>query len=94
MTIEVLTLEERETHISQCADDRSRWDVFSEDSVFIAKLRRLGFEPTRTSATGAWFTLPASAVSIRKPRQLDEQKRAMLSERMRQTRARQMARNE
>jgi len=84
MAIE-LASSERETHINQVADDRSKWDIFSEDTVFVARLQRLGYTPYRTTPTGAWFTLPSNALTIRKPggRQLTEQQRAELAARLR-----------
>lgn len=46
------TLAEQETVISQTAEDRSSWTVFSNDRVFQAKMRRLGCSPLRLVSGG------------------------------------------
>jgi len=78
-----LTNAERETHVSQTADDRSQWEMYTDDPVWIARMEKLGIEPTRQTSTGVFYTVPDAQVSIRKARKpLTEAQRAKLSKRM------------
>ena len=59
-----LSLEERETHISQSADDRSIWNVFSDDLVFHQRMERLNIAPHKEIGEGRWYRLNRSQVRI------------------------------
>lgn len=64
-----LALEERETHLSMTADDRSLWAVYTDDPVMARKLERAGAKLVKREKTGGrHYTIPASQVSFRKPR--------------------------
>lgn len=60
-----LTNEERETHINMVADDRSVWEVYSDDPVMMARLDKIGVA-YKTTAVGKWYRLNAKQVSLRK----------------------------
>ncbi len=74
---------ERETHISQCADNRAMWEIYTDDPVWQARLQKLGIEPFKTIGEGMWCTVPAAQVAIRKAkRKLTEAESARLAERL------------
>jgi len=75
-----LTNEERETHLNQTADDRSTWELFSDDPVMIARIDKLGIVGIPVGE-GKCYTLDKSQVSIRKKRtpMSDEQREAAAS---------------
>jgi hypothetical protein len=61
-----LSLEEKETHFNQTADDRSVWEVASNDPVWILKLERASATLIRQRGETKFFTIPASQVTIRR----------------------------
>lgn len=62
-----LSLEECETICSQMGDDHSKWTIVSDDPMWLARLERMGFEPTSNRGPTYWFEVPANAVLVRKP---------------------------
>jgi len=76
-----LTNEERETHFNQTADDRSIWELASNDPVWIARIERLGFAPTKTRGETRWYSVPDDFVHIRPKRQMSEAQRLATKER-------------
>ena len=69
MKIADLTLVERETHLSQSADNHDEWEMYTDDPVWISRMNRLGIVAKRTTAAGGKFYLvPDSQITIRKKR--------------------------
>lgn len=62
------SLEETETALTQSADNRGEWHVFSEDIVFQRKMERLGIQPTYISKDGLTkeYTLTSDNISFKK----------------------------
>lgn len=79
-----LTLDEMETSIIINAADRSIIEVYSDDPVWQRRLEKLA-GPGRPANTGPgrFWTLDASYLALRKPRQLSDEQRALLAERAR-----------
>lgn len=82
-----LTLEEMETAITQAADDRSKWNVYSDDPLMVKRLQSQGLIGTKVAnSTGYEFTLPARWLSIRKPREYSAEQREKMADNMRKAR--------
>lgn len=77
------TLEERETHINQSADDRKVWEMATDDPVWIARMKKLGFVPSRIKGETYFFVLPDNQLTIRRKKEVSDDKRRELSERAR-----------
>lgn len=81
-----MTNEERETHLSMTADDRSIWIVFSDDPVMMRRLDAIA-EFVRNVGEGKEYRLRADQLTLRKrKRQLSEAHKAQLADRMRRLR--------
>ena len=81
MTIE-LSNEERETHFSMTADDRSAWAVYSDDPIMQRRLESIGATLTRIApdGLGKHYTLPANQLSLRNaPKPLSDERKAQLA---------------
>lgn len=77
------SLEEMETHLNMVAADRSRWEVFTDDPVWIGRLEKLGFVATRITGVGKEFVLSADQVVIRQgKRRISEEQRAAQTARL------------
>lgn len=72
-----LSLSERETHISQCADDRSKWEIYTDDSVMINKLNKIA--DGIPHGAGMKYIIDGNQVSLRKKRKISNAERARLS---------------
>jgi len=57
---------ERETHLSQTADDHTRWEVYTDDPLWIRRLERLGIAPYKVVGTGRHYRLTNEQVLIRR----------------------------
>jgi hypothetical protein len=69
MKIADLTLVERETHLSQSADNHDEWEMYTDDPIWIARMNRLGIVARRTTAAGGkFYTIPDGQITIRKKR--------------------------
>lgn len=78
-----LTNAERETIISQSADNRDAWHVFSDDPVTIRRLEKLGATRLVTRAGSAEFELRADQLLIRRgKRSTSEAQRGAARQRM------------
>jgi hypothetical protein len=76
MTMADLTLEERETAITQSAADRSRWIIYTDDPVMITKLERLGMPAVvRVDGIGREYIVEANQVSFRRKRIMTEEQK-------------------
>lgn len=79
-----MTLEERETHISQTAAAREEgkgWDVYTDDPVWIRKLEAIGLKSYhQTAGGGKFFTLPENQITLRKARVVSAEEKKRLSE--------------
>lgn len=88
--MELLSNAERETHINQCADDRSYWEVYSDDPVLIKKIDKIAEAYKVVNAgmqqEGKYWRLEKGQVTLRnKPKKkvyTDEEKE-VLAERLR-----------
>lgn len=80
-----LSNEERETSLNMAADDRTVWEVFSDDPVMQRKLESVGAMPVKTTrdGQGKFYRLPANQLTFRKPSALTDEQRAALSMRAR-----------
>lgn len=85
----ILSNEERETHLSMVADDRSIWHISSDDPVLQARLEKIGATLVRVGNGGTthFYTLPSNQVRFIRERKLSDEQRARLSERMRKLRS-------
>ena len=85
MEISDLLLEERETHINQTANDRSKWIIYTDDPVWINRLDKMlgNDEVTRTAnGIGFLYVVPVSYVRVKPPRKLSEEHKAKLREQL------------
>lgn len=89
MSIDELSLEEREIHINQNADDRSVWSIYTDDPVWIKRLNKIvdkaseGSGVTREEAgIGFRYLMPVKYVAIRPPRKLSAEQKARLAQRL------------
>jgi hypothetical protein len=76
-----LSNEERETHLSLVADNRSTWHVYSDDPVMVRRLESVGAKLIRVAADGVgrFYELPSSQITIRKPKKpMSDEHRARL----------------
>jgi len=74
-----LSNEERESHFNMVANDRSVYEVFSDDPVVVARLDKI-CEAYKVTDTGKHYHLPANQVSLRKPpKPMSEARRAKLA---------------
>lgn len=86
-TMNDLSNAERETMLNMPADDRSGWIVFSDDPVMMRKLEKANAEFVRNVGAGKEYRLKAEQVTFRRgKKQLSEEAKAKLSERMRRLR--------
>lgn len=82
-------MSEKETMMNMVADDRSHWEVFSDDEVMQAKLEKVGAELIRTASNGVgkFYRLHTKQVTIKNmPKALSEEERSRRSQRMRSMR--------
>ena len=93
MTLEDLKLDERETHISQSADDRSKWVVYSDDAVMLTRIDKMMEKDdtiTRESlGVGFQYTLSKRHVSLRVPRKVSDEERERLKAQLAKAREKQ-----
>ena len=61
-----LTNAERETHFNQNADDRSVWEVATNDPVWVARMEKAGATLIRKRGETHFFTMPDSQFTVRK----------------------------
>lgn len=77
-----MTNEERETHLSMTADDRSIWLVFSDDPYWMRRLDAIA-EFVRNVGEGKEYRLRSDQLTLRKgKRQLSEAHKAQLAKRL------------
>lgn len=79
----------RETHFNQSASDHGTWYVFTDDPFWIRRLDRIG-ELVRETGQGREYKLRANQVSVRaipKKREMSDEQRQMLTERLKRMRA-------
>ena len=62
-----LRLDETETHLSQMADDRNRWIVYTDDPVWIARLHKIGADFICDVGYGSEYSIPDNWVKIKPP---------------------------
>lgn len=60
------TLAETETALSQSADNRNEWELFTEDAVWQRRMAAMGVAPVRVQGESMWYKLRADQVVIRK----------------------------
>jgi hypothetical protein len=72
MTKHTLRLDETETHLSQTADDRSFWIIYTDDDVRIKQYHDIGAEFICDVGFGSEFRVPDSWVRIRPPKKLSK----------------------
>lgn len=88
-------LAETETTFNQCADDRSKWRVYSADPVMIRKMESIGAVLLRQydDGVGRLYEIRADQLTLKKgKRQLSPESRERLAERLRTMRAAQSVR--
>jgi len=81
-----LSNEERETHLSLVADNRSTWHVYSDDPVMLRRLESIGAKLVRVASNGIGkhYELPANQVTLRRPvAAMSDAKKVELGERLR-----------
>jgi len=79
-----LTLGEQETHLNMTADDRSIWEVCSDDKVMQLKLERIGAIFVRGDGPTKFYTLRADQVLLRKgKRRMSDEQRKQSGDRLR-----------
>lgn len=74
-------MSEKETMMNMVADDRSYWEVFSDDEVMQARLEKVGAELIRTASSGEgkFYRLRTDQVHIRKgKRQYSEEEKVRM----------------
>ena len=71
-----LSKAERETHINMAADDRTQWEVFSDDPVMLRRLEAIGAECIGEVGEGRRYRLAASQVRFYRPVQMTATQRA------------------
>lgn len=77
---------ERETHLNLIADDRSVWEVFSDDPVMMARLDKIA-EVAEVVGGGKRYRLRADQVVLRTgKRRVSEAQRLQMAERLRNMR--------
>lgn len=77
---------ERETHLNLSADDRSTWEVFSDDPVMMARLDKIA-EVAVAVGGGKRYRLRADQVVLRTgKRRVSEAQRLQMVERLRNMR--------
>ncbi len=62
-----LTLEEMETHLNVTADDRSVWQISSNDVVMQRRVEKVGAKLVKQRGDTKFYTLPANQISFRNP---------------------------
>jgi len=79
-----MTNAERETHLNLCADDRSTWQVASNDPVLIGRLERIGAELVSVAGETHFYRLRADQVLLRRgKRRMSEETRHAVAQRLR-----------
>jgi hypothetical protein len=83
------SLDEQETTFTIDATDRSLVRVYSNDSVFIARLEKVGAKVHRDPGDGGMFyDLPANQLSLRNPsKPMSDERRAEAAARLAKIRA-------
>lgn len=79
-----LALDEQETTFTIEGTDRHTLHVFSNDSVWQARVEKLGIESTKQNGYGKWYKVDLREFSfgIRRKRQLTDEQRAAMRERL------------
>lgn len=81
--VKSLSLDERETHLSLPASDRSTWSIYTDDPVMMKRLDRIKATLTHEHVGGGRsYTLPNKQVTLRKLRKLTEAQRKEIAERL------------
>ena len=62
-----LHLDETEIHLSQMADDRARWIIYTDDPVWISRLEKIGADFICDVGFGAEYQIPDNWVKIKPP---------------------------
>jgi hypothetical protein len=77
-------LDEQETTFIIEATDRNTLSIFSNDRVWVKRLGDLGIVPSKENEYGKWYIVDLKEYNFRlsKKRQLSEEDRKKLSERM------------
>jgi predicted acylesterase/phospholipase RssA len=84
------SLAETFTTFTQCADDRSKWRVYSADPVMIRKLESIGavLLSQYDDGVGRLYEIRADQMTLKKgKRQLSPESRAALAKRLQDMRA-------
>ena len=74
--------EERETHLNQSADNRKVWEMATDDPIWIARMKKLGIAPDRTRGETHFYTVPDNQITIRRKRQMTDEQRRTIAERL------------
>lgn len=83
-----LSNEERETHLNMVANDRGTWHCYTDDPIMQQRLERLGITCAKQDKSGGkHYVIPANQVTIRRKRELTEEQRTNLAERMKRMKA-------
>ena len=77
-----LSNEERETHLNQSADNRKVWEMATDDPIWIARMEKLGIAPDRTRGETHFYTVPDNQITIRRKRQMTDEQRRTIAERL------------
>ena len=60
----MLTVAERETRLSMTGDDHGTWDVFTDDTFWIARLDKIA-TAYKVNGEGRWYKLRSDQVVVR-----------------------------
>ena len=74
--------EERETHLNQSADNRKVWEMATDDPLWSARMEKLGIAPDRTRGETHFYTVPDNQITIRRKRQMTDEQRRTIAERL------------
>lgn len=81
-------MSDREIIISQDADNRQEWNVFTDDPVMVRKLEAIGATRTDTRGESTFWTIRADQILLRRgKRQVSEANRQAARERLAAARA-------
>lgn len=84
--VKALALDEQETNFTIEATDRNLLYIFSNDSVWQARIEKLGIAPYRVDGYGKFYNVnleESFTFVLRKKRKMSDEQRQLLSERMR-----------
>ena len=83
-----LQLEEMETHLNLTADNRTEWEVYSDDPMMQKKFDKIA-QPYKTVGKGKWYRIDAAFITIKAKRRTTKKPvdKTELSERMKKMRA-------